>query len=371
VKKNRIIFITSRLGNGGAERRTLYLIRAFLEHDIDVSLVVQRLKGQYMRLLPSRCKVYKLPGSYRLFGLGWVMRLMCLVCLFYRLRPSAIYTNLWGMAFLVKQSLRFYLRPIKFIYSISSTLEAYSKHRGEFENTLKDESVILILQTKAIAREVCLYRKSNKNIYVIPNIIDPRVIRSEVSEQRTATGALNINRLVHVGRFLRVKRHDRLLQIAQELKNREIVFRLDVIGDGPLKNSIYTSSTEMGLDDVVIFHGYQKNPFSWIANADVMLLTSDYEGMPMVLIEALTVGTPIVSTDVGFGIREIIENGVNGFLAPKDDIQFFSDCVINVLNDKKTFSENAKRSSSRFFIQNNMSNLLKIMGIPIVQVKET
>ena len=361
IKEKRILFITGRLGTGGAERMTLYLINAFVECGVDVGLVVQRSGGSYMPLLSTKCKVHKLCGSFRLFGLGWVMRLISLIILLYKITPNVIYTNLWGTAFLVRQSLRFYLRAVEFVYAITSNLDAYSEHRREFENILKDESVTLILQTDRIKKAVGFYRKSDKNIYVIPSIIDPHIMKSELADSER--GASNIHRLVHVGRFVRVKRHDRLLQIAQNLKNRGVAFQLDLIGDGPLKSEIYNMAIEMGLDDMVTLYGYQKSSYPWIARADVMLLTSDYEGMPMVLIEALTVGTPVVATDVEFGPREIIENGVNGFVTPKNDIQSFVNCVITVLCEKEAFSENAKESSNRFYIQNHITEYLDIMGI--------
>ena len=361
IKEKRILFITGRLGTGGAERMTLYLINAFVEFGLDVTLVVQRSGGSYMSLLSSKCRVYKLSGSFRLFGIGWVIRFISLIVLLYKIRPNVIYTNLWGTAFLVRQSRKLYLGSVKFVYGITSTLDAYSEHQREFENTLKDESVILVLQTDRIRKAVAFYRKSDKNMYVIPSIIDPHMLKTELTD--CGKGEPSVNRLVHVGRFVRVKRHDRLLLIAQELKNRGVAFQLDLIGDGPLKDKIYSMSIEMGLNEVVTFHGYQKSSFLWIASADVMLLTSDYEGMPMVLVEALTVGTPVVSTDVEFGPREIIKNAVNGFVTPKDDIKSFSDCVITVLEEKKLFSENAKKSSSQFYIQNHITKYLHIMGI--------
>ena len=361
IKERRILFITGRLGTGGAERMTLYLINAFVEFGLDVTLAVQRSGGSYMSLLSPKCKVHKLGGSFGLFGIGWAIRFISLIVLLYKIRPNVIYTNLWGTAFLVRQSRKLYLGSVKFVYGITSTLDAYSEHRREFENALKDKSVTLVLQTDRIKKAVEFYRKSSKNMYVIPSIIDPHMLKSDLTDCEKDESS--VNRLVHVGRFVRVKRHDRLLLIAQELKKRGVAFQLDLIGDGPLKNEIYNMSIEMGLNEVVTLQGYQKSSFSWISSADVMLLTSDYEGMPMVLVEALTVGTPVVSTDVEFGPREIIKNAVNGFVTPKDDIQSFSDCVIKVLKEKKKFSENARKSSNRFFIQNHIAKYLHIMGM--------
>jgi len=250
---------------------------------------------------------------------------------------------------------------VKFIYGISNTLDVYSAHRPEFEKTLKDENVVLISQSKRIKQEVLLFRGSETNIRVIPNVIDPDLVwlKGSAVKHRMSSGA----HLVHVGRLVRQKRHDRLLKIAQKLKMRGVHFQLDLIGDGPLRHEISKMCREMKLHDTVIFRGYQENPFVWINNADLMLLTSDYEGMPMVLIEALTLGTPVVSTDVEFGPREIIENGINGFITSKDDDEAFVNCVIAVLNEKKVFSERAKESGKRFYVQNHINRYLDIMGI--------
>ena len=205
MKKKRVLFISGILGEGGAERITLYLINAFLQCGVDVTLVIRRSGGSYMPLLSSKCKVYKLSGSFKLFRLEGVVHLISLIFILYKVRPNVIYTGLWGTAFLVRRSLKFYLRKVIYIYAISSTLDSYSNQRKEFENILKDESVALILQTDRIKKEVELYRKSDKNIYVIPSIIDPRIVKAKLADFERKTS--KINRLVHVGRFVRVKRH--------------------------------------------------------------------------------------------------------------------------------------------------------------------
>ena len=111
------------------------------------------------------------------------------------------------------------------------------------------------------------------------------------------------------------------------------------------------------------FHGYLSNPYPLIANADLLLLTSDYEGMPSVLIESITLGTPVVSTDIDYGPREIIQNGYNGYCVEPDDIEKFSDCVIKVLKQRDEFSERARLSSSRYHLQNHIQAYFQVMGI--------
>ena len=358
MTKRKILFVTGTLGQGGAQRRTLYLINEIIKYNVEVFLVLQSLSGSYMPLLSSQCKALKLVGFA---VLGSIVRLISFIIILNKTKPNVIYTNLWGTCFLVRKALLFYRRPVEFIYGISNTLDVYTAHRQEFEETLKDEDVVLILQSERIKEEVLLYRGSETNIHVIPNVIDPDLVsfKGSAIKHRISNGA----QLVHVGRIVRQKRHDRLLRIAQELKMRGVHFQLDLIGDGPLRHDMSTMCRKMELQESVIFRGYQDNPFIWIRNADVMLLTSDYEGMPMVLIEALTLGTPVVSTDVEFGPREIIKNGVNGFITPKDDVEAFVSCVITVLNEKKVFSERARMSSSRFYVQNHIKRYLRVMGV--------
>jgi glycosyltransferase involved in cell wall biosynthesis len=85
-----------------------------------------------------------------------------------------------------------------------------------------------------------------------------------------------------------------------------------------------------------------------ISRSSILLMTSSYEGFPMVIAESLAVGTPIISTDVG-DIRSIIKNGYNGFLLPLDyDINSFTNKIIEILMDYQNFSRNALKSSFVF-----------------------
>ena len=79
MKKKRVLFISGILGKGGAERITLYLINAFLECGVDVALVVKKLNGSYMPLVSSKCKIYKLSGSFKLFGLERAVHLISFI----------------------------------------------------------------------------------------------------------------------------------------------------------------------------------------------------------------------------------------------------------------------------------------------------
>src|SRR3989344_4111423 len=123
------------------------------------------------------------------------------------------------------------------------------------------------------------------------------------------------------------------------LKSLEIVnIRVDailaILGIGPDQKKIEVLANELKIKNKVMFLGFQKNPFKYIAKSDVFVLSSKFEGAPLVLVETMACGTPIVSSDCDFGPREILENGKNGILVPVGDEQKMADSVIKLLKDQ-------------------------------------
>jgi len=362
-KTKQILFIVGILGNGGAERRPLFLLNEIAKQDVaELHLAMLDVRGNYMSYLSDQCIKHHIVG---LFPFRFFSRLVSLIYLLYKLKPDTIYTNLWGTAFLTKTALRYYKRPVRFIYGISNTLDRYQKNKPAFDELLANEHVTLILQTERIKKKVLSYRKSGTNIHVIPNIIDPELITSQIPAV-TPTRKSKQYKLIHVGRISPAKRHDRLLSIIAKLKETGIDFHLDIVGGAteenlPLLENAKEQSKKDGLEKIITFHGFVKNPFPLMAESDLILLTSDYEGMPMVLIEALTLGLPIVSTDIRYGPREIVTNGENGFVVQKNDTENFVSCIIEILTNLNAFKKRAYKSSTRFHVKNHIHSYLNLM----------
>lgn len=124
--------------------------------------------------------------------------------------------------------------------------------------------------------------------------------------------------LIHVGAFEPRKRHDRLLRA---YRASGVTTPLVLLGKGKEgeRARIEALIDELGLGDRVIIAGYQTNPYPFIARAKALVLTSDAEGLPRVLIEALLLETPVVSVDCPSGPREILSGSLADFLVPPDD----------------------------------------------------
>lgn len=132
---------------------------------------------------------------------------------------------------------------------------------------------------------------------------------------------------IHVGRFAPQKRHDLLLDAWRQL---DVPHRLVLLTEpaAALRDMIATR----GLGDRVIVAGFKPNPYPWIAGADLLVLCSDYEGMPNVLVEALILGVPIVSTDCPSGPREILGTAYPEALVPANDAEQLARAIGHALS---------------------------------------
>lgn len=119
--------------------------------------------------------------------------------------------------------------------------------------------------------------------------------------------------ILHIGRFTVAKNHSELLLAIKHLHEEFPQVRLKLVGDGELKNEIISTIRKLEVDSFVEVFGTTDNVFPLISEADIFVLPSIYEGMPMTLIEAMGTGIPIVASRVG-GIPDMINDGNEGLL---------------------------------------------------------
>lgn len=144
-------------------------------------------------------------------------------------------------------------------------------------------------------------------------------------ERPTRTGT-EPARILAMGRFVAQKGFDTLLRAFAELRRRRDA-QLILAGDGPDRNALLVLARELGIDAHVQFPGLVNDPFERMAAADVFVLSSRWEGMPGVLVEAMAVGCPVVSTDCPGGSRELLRHGALGPLVPMDDATALADGI--------------------------------------------
>jgi glycosyltransferase involved in cell wall biosynthesis len=138
--------------------------------------------------------------------------------------------------------------------------------------------------------------------------------------------------IVCVARLTRQKRIDLLLDALSAIRNGAVPWRCLVLGGGPLEMVLREKSAGLSLDNRVFFLGQVEDPRPHLQAADLFVLTSEKEGLPLALLEAMACGLPCIVTDVG-GNREVITNGENGFLIPFGDHRHFAHQLEELIAD--------------------------------------
>ena len=162
-------------------------------------------------------------------------------------------------------------------------------------------------------------------------------------------------RCLFVGRLCPEKDPLRLVSLWKSIVKGHPGWQLDICGGGELETELGAEISRLGIGDSVVMHGQVSDIGGMYAKSAVLLLCSRTEGLPMVLIEAMRNGLPVVSTDCPYGPADIIRNGENGFLVPQDDDAAFVRSVSELMEDsclREQMGRNASEMSAEYSKRN-------------------
>ncbi|MBT4764696.1 glycosyltransferase [Candidatus Woesearchaeota archaeon] len=297
-------FVITNLAGGGAEKVMLILAKGLVNRGNKVEVIL--LENIIQHKVPDNVKVTKLSEK---LNHGWFGKRLIALKLRNYLHHK---TNKYDI---VVSALPF-ANEIAYIANLK-------RHWYRIDNTLGSEIKNLNISNPAKAeRRLKRYQKiyNNQsliaisdgmvedlvNIGIIANIVkiynpfDLDSIKKAIKDMPSDL-LLQQPYLIHIGRFNKQKRHDILLD-AWKIANMDKMLILLTPNNIELQEMI----NERGLSNAVKIVGFKKNPYPWIANAIMMVMSSDHEGLPGVMIESLICGTPVVSTDCPSGPKEIL-----------------------------------------------------------------
>lgn len=193
-----------------------------------------------------------------------------------------------------------------------------------------------------LTREDFDYWGEQKNMVVIPNA------RTFTCEH---PAALKAKVVVAVGRYAFQKGFDMLLQAWSQVCKQERGWELHIVGEGELRDTLNLQIEILSLRDKVKLCPPTLDICQVYMGASFLVMSSRYEGFGMVLLEAQTVGLPVVSFDCKCGPSEIIEDGVTGFLVPSNDVNQLAEKMLVLIRDeelRKSMGKKGFKASSRF-----------------------
>ena len=341
----RIALFISSLQKGGAERVMVNLAEYFHAKKYDVILVTQYKSENEYNLRPEIRRVYSEPDETLLQGgriRNFCVRFGTLRGIWKAYKPDVI------LAFLGKNNLMAVATaaflPVKVAVSVRGepTMEYEGKlmqKLARFVFRFADGVVFQTEQARAFFPKSVRRRSA-----ILSNPLDPQFLGRKVCEERK-------DLIVTAGRLDENKNHAMLIHAFAKIAEEYPTVKLVIYGEGVLRTALTALVEEKGLGDRIALPGNVSDVAGHICKARIFALTSNTEGMPNVVMEAMALGIPVISTDCPCGgPAALIENGTNGLLVPVGDAFARADAFRRILEDRDfelRLRENACRITER------------------------
>lgn len=340
--KKKILFISTSLGGGGAEKVLITMLSKFDFSRFDVSLLLTQRMGVYLPEVPSEVKIiglFEKVGSfyaklafwlYSRLRLGWFERWQI------RRKIDKYYDTI--VSFVEGRAVKFHGdvldRGARHVSWVHTDMKKFHHSVGP-GLSLKDEeyiygkmSEIVCVSGDTLEQFSSLYSDLKNVLTVIYNPLDKEDIIKKAGTRASYDSRFTF---CSVGRLSPEKGFDRVIRIACRLKECGYKFVFHIIGEGNERNLLESMIKDFNLEDVVLLHGFKKNPYPYIKNADCFVLPSRVEGFSLVCAEALILQVPVIACRCA-GPCELLNEGQYGELVDQCEDALFAVCQ-RVLTD--------------------------------------
>lgn len=359
-------FYIGTMEGGGAERVVLNLLNEFYERKVPVVLILRFKKGVYLNQLNLNIKVIEINANNPLLIVFRIWK-VCKVNNVTTLFSIARYNNVLALIASHFLSLRIVIREATTFNGFFDKKKLLEKAKGFFllllVKLLYPKADRIIANSIDTARDILLHVGVRKNkVIVIGNPLVNGRIKSLSLIPVDDSQILNLTRpiIISVGRLVYQKNFDQLIRSFAILKKSVSDANLLLLGEGILKDQLVELTKELNVSDCVHFLGFVENPYKYLRFSDVFVLSSLFEGFGNVLVEALSLGLPIVSTDCSGGPHEILDNGKYGMLVPVNDEIAMAEAIIETLKSKVD-SELLIRRSDYYSVEEIADEYLKVL----------
>ena len=361
----KLAFITESLGSGGAERVLCNVVNALSNEGFECDIIIFKGDEEPFYELNKNVRVINLDYEYTnksTFGtvVENITRLIKL-----RKAISENKANIY-ISFMAHCNIRVAISCLlmkqKFVFCEHNNYFAF---KGYIRRGLR--LLAYAIQPKIIT--VLTDRdKSNYPVFLQKKI---KVLKNPLGIEVSESQLLSLNKrkkiILAVGRLTKQKGYERLLLIYKTLKARGLSdeWKLYIAGDGEDRKSLIDIAVDYKINNDVCFLGNVRDIAELYKHSSIYVMTSHWEGLPMVLGEAMQFGLPVCSFDCPTGPKEFITQGVNGYLIENGDIDKFCSCIENLISNtdiRDSFGKQARISSYDYSMSNIKNEWIRILN---------
>jgi glycosyltransferase involved in cell wall biosynthesis len=330
LRRNSLLFLTTGLAYGGAETQLVRLATRLKSRGWQVSVV---------SLMPPKAYVEDLEAAgIPVFSLGIRRKLpdprpvLRLARIIRKWQPDVVHSHMVH-ANLLARIVR-PLAPFPILVCTAHNIDEGGRLR-EVLYRLTDLFCDLTTQVSqaGLERYVHVGAVPRHKIRYIPNGVDTERFKPNLEDRLKVRKELGVDGFVWlaVGRFDPQKDYPSMLQAFARVIHKHSNTMLLIAGDGPLRKTMENMTRDLGVEKYVKFLGIRQNIPQLMNAADAYVMSSSWEGMPMVLLEASATGLPIVATDVG-GNREVVLDAITGFLVPPRNPEALAEAMLRMMD---------------------------------------
>lgn len=362
-----ISFFLPNLDGGGAERAMLHLAAGIAKRGIKTDLILAKAEGEYLQKVPPEVRLINLNSPSPVFF--W--KTLNLRQYLQQEQPTFLLSAL-DILSAATWAKRLSGTPTKIIMCVQTNLSQQFKNDSGIMSKFRPLLVKqwypladgMIAASQGVAEDVSQISGTTvKNIDVIYNpVVMPELFdkaKEPINHPWFASGKPPV--ILGVGRLVPQKDFPTLIK-AFAIVQQQISAKLMILGEGEKRPQLEALVRELGLENDVDMPGFKDNPYTYMAQAKLFVLSSAWEGFGNVVAEAMAVGTPVVSTNCPSGPAEILENGKYGKLVSVGDVKGLANAILETLKNP-TNSQLLQERALDFTVDNVVDQYLKVLGV--------
>ena len=361
----KVSFFIPNFNGGGAENSACELANEFVKNTINTEIIVLKDIGPTKKILSKKVNIKSLNAKKMIFSL------LKFTNYIKKTNPDFIITNLNHSSFIALFAKRIFKLKYKIIITFVNKINLNLNPKNLinliyilFIKMLIDQNTNIVTITEGIKNDLIKYWKFKPKmitvIYPPSNIDNINTLKNIKNKDKLIIDKKN-KYILSVGRLSKQKDHYTLIK-AFDLLEKKINSELIIIGEGKEYNKLNKLVKKLNLSKKVHFRKYTLNPYYYMKNCDLFVLSSKWEGFAIVLVSALVCKIPIISTNCRHGPSEILENGKWGRLTDVGNVEDLYKNMLDILSNNKTFANSEKRAEN-FSLTKSVRSHLKLIGI--------